>query len=1099
VAGTQNITVLFTDLVGSTELSSSLSPEVADEVRRAHFSALREAISAAGGTEVKNLGDGLMVGFDATAPALSCAVAMQQGIERRNRKSPVSLAIRIGISTGDVTVEEGDYFGDPVVEAARLCAVAQAGQILATEAAKLLARRSGHSFITERELELKGLPEPVVAWEVVWEPAETEMDTSGMALPPRLPQAPGTGLVGRKVEQERLNVALKAVVAGEPAHVVLVAGEAGVGKSSLTSSLARDAHHDGALVLYGRCDEDLAVPHQPFVEALGHYFSHVDDAAISALGDDHLSSLIRLVPELHRRRPELAATTSSDPDAERWLLYGAVLALLEAASRDAAVVMILDDLHWADRPSLQLLRHVASHRPGRVLVLGTYRETDLSASHPLTETLAALTREPAVTRMSLSGLEDDEVVSFVEAAAGQTLDEAGVGLAHALYHETDGNPFFMAEVLRHLVETRAIVQEESGRWVPTQELSEAGLPDSVRQVIGARVGRLGDGATSVLSAASVLGQEFDVDLLAEVVGAAEDPVLDVLEAAGSSALVAEVRDTSGRFRFTHALIQHTLYDDLGRTRRSRLHRAAAEALEERLGEDPGHRAGELARHWLAATRPIESKKAVSYARRAGENALASLAPAEAMRWFNEALGALAHAPDDKERARCLVGLGEAKRQVGDHTYRETLLEAAHLAHGLGDVDTLVRAALANNRGWQSAAGMVDRERLEVLATALDAIDQIDTPTRARLLALLALERTFAGDYETRRALADEALEIARRCGDAATILDVRLRLVEALWHPDTIEDQFADSEEIESLAERLGDHVGKFWAAFFRSDLAVQVGDASNVARWHEELDELATEVGQPTLLWGATFQRTWSSLLFGDVGKAEVLASEALRIGTDSGQPDALVLYGAQLFHVRWFQGRLGELVDLVREIAEGNPGIVSYRPAWALTLVEANRADEARDLLQQETTLGFPGADDYLLPTYLQAWANVAYALNDTEAAGPLYRRLLRWPNLVAFTGATVNGAVAEHLALLATVLGLYDEADDHFVRAMKSYEGLSAPFFIALTQLEWSQLLLERRAEGDLTHAEMMLGSARDTAQRCGFAAVERRAREALAGLS
>ena len=480
------------------------------------------------------------------------------------------------------------------------------------------------------------------------------------------------------------------------------------------------------------------------------------------------------------------------------------------------IVMMLDDLHWADRPTLQLLRHIASHRPGRLLVLGTYRETDLSASHPLTETLAALTREPSVSRLSLSGLEDDEVVSFMEAASGQTLDDAGVGLAHALYQETDGNPFFLAEVLRHLVETRAIVQDENGRWVPTQELSDAGLPDSVRQVIGSRVGRLGDEATRVLSAASVLGQEFDVDLLASVVGSMEDPVLDVLEAAGSSALVAEVRGMPGRFRFAHALIQHTLYEDLGGTRRARLHRAAAEALEDQLGLQRESRAGELARHWLSATKPAESAKAVTYARIAGESALASLAPAEATRWFSEALGALAHAPDDEERARCLTGLGEAQRQVGDASYRETLLDSAHLALRVGDPETLVRAALANNRGFQSAAGIVDAERVEVLSEALDAIGEADSSSRCRLLALLALERTYDGDYPKRRALSDEALRIARRLGDPTTLFDVLLRRWQAIWMADTVAALYDESAEGELLAEELDDPVARFWAAIAR-------------------------------------------------------------------------------------------------------------------------------------------------------------------------------------------------------------------------------------------------------------------------------------------
>ena len=708
MAATENVTVLFTDLVGSTELSSSLSPEAADEVRRAHFATLREVIAATGGTEVKNLGDGLMVGFDATISALACAVAMQQAIERHNRRAPVPLVIRMGISTGDVTVEDSDYFGDPVVEAARLCAVAQGGQILATDVVKLVARRSGHNFTTERELELKGLPEPVVAWEVLWE--STEEESSGIPVPPRLPEVPAIGLVGRAQEQERLKETLKAVTSGESPWIVLVSGEAGVGKSSLTSSFTRDAYAEGALVLYGRCDEDLVIPYRPFVEALTHYLAHTEDGVISDVGDNHLSALVHLVPALQRRRPDLVETRSSDPDAERWILYGAVVALLERASLEAPVIILLEDLHWADGPTLQLLRHSSKTLVGKVILLGTYRDTQLSSSHPLTETLAMLTREPSVSRISLSGLEDDEVVSFLEAAAGQTLDETAVELAHALYRETDGNPFFVAEVLRHLVETRSIVQDDTGRWIPAQELSQAGLPESVRQVIGSRVARLGDEAMRVLSAAAVLGQEFDVGLLSTVVGSGEDPVLDVLEATCSAALTAEVRAVPGRFRFTHALIQHTLYDDLSVTRRARLHREVAQALESIVGENPGVRAGELAATLAGSDSTDRVVEGCHLPRLAGENALSSLAPAEAIRWYEEALGALAHTSEDTERAKCLAGLGEAQRQTGNGAYRETLLEAARLAQELGDVNTLVQAALANNRGFQSGAGIVDSEQ-----------------------------------------------------------------------------------------------------------------------------------------------------------------------------------------------------------------------------------------------------------------------------------------------------------------------------------------------------------------------------------------------------
>ena len=1084
--------MLFTDLVGSTELTSSLSPSAADEVRREHFATLREAVGFHGGTEVKNLGDGLMVGFDATAPALSCAVAMQQGIHRHNRTSSVPLSIRIGISTGDVTVEEDDYFGEPVVEASRLCGVAQGGQILVTDVVKALARRSGHSFTTERELDLKGLPEPVTAWEVMWEPSDTEEDaTTGIALPPRLPLVPAIGVVGRKVELERLTESLKAVTSGESARVVLVSGEAGLGKSTLTATLARHAHGDGAVVLYGRCDEDLAVPHQPFVEAVGYYLANVEDEVLSELGDDQQSALLHLVPELRTRRPNLTLATINDPDAKRWLLYGSVLALLERASRRVPLVLIVDDLHWADRPSLQLLRHIASHLPGRVLVLGTYRDNDLSVSHPLTETLAALAREPSVSRLSLSGLHDDEVVAFVEAAAGQVLDEGGVGLAHALYRETDGNPFFMAEVLRHLVETRSIVQDERGRWVPTQELADAGLPDSVRQVVGARVARLGDDATRVLSAAAVLGQEFEVDLVATVVGSNEESVLDALEAAASAALVGEVRSARGRYRFLHALIQHTLYDDLGPNRQARLHRAAAEALESRLGDDLGSRAGELARHWLAATTPAESVKAIAYACKAGEHALESLAPAEAARWFEEAL---AHSPDKATKAKCLVGLGTAQRQIGDPQYCETLLTSADLADGVGDVDTLVRAALANNRGWQSAVGLVDARRIAVLNSALRAVGQADSSARCRLLALLTLERTYDGDYPGRRALADDALEAARRLGEPATLLDVLIRRCQPIWTPDTVDELMTVTTEACVLADELGDRVARFWALFFRGALAAAAGNGAEVKACHEELDRIAADVGQPILRWVALYNLSWSALVRGDTAKAEALATEALQLGNDTQQPDVLPIYGTQLWNIRWSQGRTSEIADMFVQIASENPNLASFRSGAAFALTFVGREDEARAMLAAENEMGFPAPDDFLLTAYLGVWARVISSLGDQGTAETVYERLISWPDLVVFAGANASEAVSHDLGTLATLLGRYGDAERHFAHALEIHEQLGAPLSIAETNLEWGRMLLARRENDDVTHAREMIASALDVAQRYSFGGIESRAREA-----
>ena len=522
MAVSEHITVLFTDLVGSTELQSALAPEAADELRNKHFSALRQAIAASGGTEVKNLGDGIMVVFPAASSALGCAVAMQQLVHRDNAWAERPLGLRVGLSSGEATKEGDDYFGDPVIEAARLCAKAEAGQILATNVTKVNAgRRSSHAFNALGELELKGLPDPVETVEVAWVPLGDDVTASGrVPLPVRLRHAPGVGVVGRQDELATLDAAAKRVASGEGRELVFIAGEPGQGKTTLVAAFARRAHEAGMTVLLGRCDEDVGAPYRPFHETLSHLVSHMDETILRSHVASQGGELDRMVPALRQRLGEVPPKQSTDAETERYLLYAAVAGLLEIASTEIPVVLVLDDLHWADKPSLQLLRHLVTHSASqRLLLIGTYRDAELSSSHPLEEALAALHREPAgVSTINLGGLEDTGVIAFMEAAAGHELDDAGVGLAHQLYRETDGNPFFVAEMLRHLSESGAIVQDSAtGRWVAA-ESDQLTLPHSVRTVIGTRVARLGDQATKVLSTASVIGRDFDIELLSRCHG-----------------------------------------------------------------------------------------------------------------------------------------------------------------------------------------------------------------------------------------------------------------------------------------------------------------------------------------------------------------------------------------------------------------------------------------------------------------------------------------------------------------------------------------------------------------------------------------------------
>ena len=911
-----------------------MSPAEADDLRRTHFSLLRQAIAAAGATEVKNLGDGLMVVSSLASAGLECAVSMQQAIDVHNRTTSSPVGLRVGVSCGEVTREGDDYFGDAVVEAARLCSTARSGQVLVAALARAAAgRRSTYAFLPIGPLELKGLPEPLEVFDLAWVPLDVGLGAGEVPLPVRLTHRPAAGVVGRGTELALLGSAVKKVAAGEGSEVVLVSGEPGQGKTTLVAEAAPGAHEDGMIVLWGRCDEGAGAPYAPFAEALAHYVAHADEQLLRAHAEGYGAELARLVPTLAQRVGSLPAPASADPDTERYLLLAAVVALLDAASAERAVMVVLDDLHWADKPTLQLLCRVVGHTTStRLLVAGTYRDAELSVAHPLTEALATLRRESAVTVLPLSGLDDTGVISFVESMAGHTLDDDGIALAHSVYRETDGNPFFVAEVLRHLAETGTIVQDAEGHWVAAQPGAEIALPDSVRQVVGVRVGRLGVLATKALSAAAVIGREFDLDLTAAVAEVEEDTLIDLLEQAQGRHVGTR---GPGCARALHvqpcSRPAHDLPGPRGPRGRARLHRQVAEEIERQLGNAPGGHAGELARHYLLASRPAEVDKALAYARLAGEAALEALAPDEALRWFAQALELAGQTTEPAVRIDLLIGLGTAQRQVGGSEFRATLLEAARLAQETDDTERLVTAALANYRGFTSVSGEVDAERVEMLQAALRAVGDDESPRRARLLARLCSEFAYR-PLEERVSLEQEAKTMARHLGDPGTLVAVINDCSLPLRVPSTLGGQLADIRESLEIAERIGDPLGQFWASAWTYIDATRAGDFTLAERCLALGQVVSARLQEPTMLWAHTFQEASFALQRGEPDRAEELATQALEIGSASEEPDAFTYYGSQLMVARDQQGRLGELVDLIAEVGRTEPRYAGVRSNPAL-----------------------------------------------------------------------------------------------------------------------------------------------------------------------
>jgi class 3 adenylate cyclase len=1103
-------TVLVCDLVSSTQQRTTLGDDAADRLAVWLDETLRAAVARSHGRVVKSTGDGLMAVFDAATDALNTAVAVQQATEGRNARVPAleHLVLRIGVSAGDVHFVAHDCHGTPVVEAARLESAAEPGSIFVSALVRsLVGSRGSHTFDRVGALELKGLAGPVETFRVAWEPAidaglpeptPTARAPFRVALPDRLAVRPSVGVIGYDAEQEVMANAANRVAAGEGREVILVSGEAGLGKTTIAAAAARTAFADGACVLFGHCEEDLATPYQLFAEAFGHYVAHAPEGRLRAHVEAYGSELTRVVPALARRLPGLPPSKATDADTERFLLFAAAVGLLTAISEQQPVVLVLDDLQWADEASLMLVDHIVAGQPAvRLLLVGIFRDDEVAHARALRETLGELQRHPGVTRLELRGFDNADVVALMETLAGYPLGDDEVGLADAVYRETDGNPFFVNQVLRHLVETGALYQDSSGHWAAQGSLAQVALPDSVREVVGGRVVRLGESAERALTLAAVIGRDFDLELLSETATSSEEELIDMLDAASRAALVREERDTPGSYHFAHALIQHTLYQDLGPTRRARAHRQVAEALEELCAGRPGTRVGELARHWTNTATPEGLVKAIGYSRQAGDAALDALAPSDALLAYTQALDLVAEAgPRDPVLVIDLaIGLGTAQRQVGQPAFRETLLGAARQAIALGDTPRLVAAALAAHRGLFSNFGAIDRERVAIFEAALAQVPAAD-PDRALILATYCLEIVVGSTLERRQELADEALAIADATGDDAVIVRVLNNVAYALMSPPMLEQSLLRTADALERAARVGDPVLHFFAANWRRQACAQAGELAEMDRCTEVMDGLTHQLNQPMLSWVHIFGLAWLAIIRGDTEAAERFAGEALEIGTTSGQPDAEFIYGGQLMIIHHQRGGLDQLRELMEEMAAGTPSLAGVLSgALAIGAMESSRPDDARRRLETFAENGFELEMNPVWITGMVFFADAAIELGDPAFAGPLYERLAPWGDQWSDNGATAANPICHYLGGLASVLGRDDDADAFFARSATMCRGIGAQFFLAQTELLWGRMLARRGRTEDHDRAHELLEQARSSAIAKGYASVLGRADEAI----
>jgi tetratricopeptide (TPR) repeat protein len=900
--------------------------------------------------------------------------------------------------------------------------------------------------------------------------------------------------VGRERELEALRTAVNEAFSGH-GQIVLLAGEPGIGKTRLAEEIATYAGLRGAQVLRGRSDDWEGAPaYWPWVQVVRDYVHDRDPQALrSDLGQGAVD-IAQVVSDVRERLPDLPSPPAMEPEQARFRLFDGLVRFLQAASKRQPLVLIFDDLHWADQPSLLLLEFLAREpRAARLLVIGTYRDVEVGRSHPLARTLAELARSQRSQRLLLRGLPRPDVVRFIALTAGI---EPPAELVDAVQRETEGNPFFVTEVVRLLVAEGRL---ESTRLERSWSVS---IPESVRDVVGRRLERLSEASNRVLTIAAVLGRDFTLPALEHTSGLSTPDLLDVLDEAMQARLVQEETPV-GHYRFTHALVQETLYDELSRARRTRVHAQIGEALEQIYAGNPEPHVAELAHHFMQAVPVTSVEKAVDYGVRAGQRAMAQLAWEEAVKHFDRArqLSDLQESREEPQFTDLLLALGAAQIEAGaDEEAKATLRQALESAQKSGSAERLAEATLLfaiRSVGVDE----VDDELIRLLEAALEGLDQGDSTLRVRVLSRLAVALYYVpGSGERRAVLSDEAVAIARRLGDPMVLAGALGSRHRALWGPDNLEERLAELAECLRLVATNQDEGLTFWSRGWHWWLFHSLIEQGDVAGADHELtvfERQAHRTRAPMDEYLLMLLQSMRALMTGRYVEAERLAIQALPVGQRG-----LSTQAPQQAHVRKLaalrreQGRLAEVAEHFTALIERNPEVPHWRFHLAWLYAEDGRHTEASSLIEELAAHNFTDLprDNYWLAS-LALVAEACWILGETKHTGRLYELLCPYAAQHVLPGphAAYHGSLTHYLGLLATNLGRWNEAMAHFEDALAAHARIAAAPFVARTQYAFADMLIRRGEAGDQERALELIGQALNTAEELGMT---RLAEQALA---
>jgi class 3 adenylate cyclase len=1105
------VTFVFTDIEGSTRLWEQYPDRMATVLQR-HDRLVGELIAAEGGQVFKTVGDAIHAVFASPTAAMRAALAVQAGIAGADWGDIGRLAVRSGVYTGEAQWVDGEWRGRSLNRCARLRDAAAGGEILSSHATidligDDLANQAVFTNLGDQQLRGVTRTEQVHRVQAHRGPVEpagltgliaSPTDPRG-AVPATLVRAARRTLIGRAAELERIR--RRSAEPEGATRVVLIAGEPGVGKTRLAAAVAHLAHRDGALVLYGRCDEGLRVPYQPFVEILGAYTTTARPDALATLLGANGRELLRILPSLSDRAPGLRQPTRAEPEAERWLLFQAFAHFLHALATERPVLLVIDDLHWAEPATLLLLRHLARAAIHDLTVLATSRTSERAQPDVLIDTLADLAREHLLDTITLGGLDADDVAALVVDRLHQPADATFTETVHA---ESGGNPFFIHELISHLSDMR-LVGVGAASWPTPAQIKDSGAPQGVRQVLVRRIGQLSPFGQEVLLVASVAGGEFQAQDVASAVGGPPEKVLAALEEVAASGLVSETGQRPGAYRFAHALVRHTSYESASSLRRAHLHWQLAQAISAST-EAFDSRVNELAYHCRAGLQMGDPVVAVSWLQAAGDRSLRQVAFEEAIEHYRAAIAALDRCPDDLERRYdLLAGIGESKTALADFdASRSTWLAAADIAIELHDPARYARAV----RGYSNILDVQEENHTlhHLIERGLDLTRAEDSPERALLLAQEATEMWQSGagrPRDVREATARESVVIARRSKDPFALLAVLDSLREVLWGSSHAMEELSISQEQLQLLEMLQTSTsqskelttlpssmdGAYYSPYRGLALAsLKLGHRADML---EALRRAETSVmaGHRRLAHHNVLTLNAAvAAAEGRFAEAKELAATARDTGDASNRTIA-ISYGGQIASLRAEQGQTSRVIDSLGRLADDpSPGTMAWRTMLAGLHADMGHRDQAQEQFEKLAPNSFGIIPrDWAFPLAIRYLADLCIKLGDKERAAQLLPEVEPYTGqlLVATLGTSIEGAADRSLGQLYWALDRPQDANRHFEAAWRLEDSMEFAPLAARSRYWHAHCLSKTGDSSDRIRAQDLLENAQAAASALSMA--------------